>query len=101
MATTKFDLPIQHLKHFAERHPVQRLAVFGSVLREDFSAASDVDILIEFKPDASIGFFKMYDLEQELTQIIGRQVDLRTPNELSQHFRDAVIGEALLIYESA
>ena len=97
----QITLPIDALKYFAERYPIRRLAIFGSVLRDDFNAESDIDILVEFQPDAQIGFFKMYDLEQELTTLIGRRVDLRTPHELSRHFRDEVLREAVVIYESA
>lgn len=94
-------LPIEQLKDFATQHPIHRLAIFGSVLRDDFSTESDVDILVEFLPDAKIGFFKMIDMERELTQILGRRVDLRTPQELSAHFRAEVLQEAMVIYESA
>ena len=77
-----------------ERHPIRKLALFGSVLREDFHAGSDVDILVEFEPGARITLLDLAGLEQELTEIIGRQVDLRTPDEISQYIRHRVLDES-------
>ena len=75
------------------------LALFGSVLRDDFNDESDVDMLVEFIPGSRIGYFELVGMEIELTELVGRKVDLRTPQELSRHFRQQVIDEAELIYE--
>lgn len=84
---------------FCRRHRIRRLAFFGSVLRDDFAAESDVDVLVEFEPGTRVGFFKLYDLEQELSQILGgRKVEINTPKSLSKYFRDEVLEEAEVQY---
>ena len=77
----------------ASRHNVRRLALFGSVLRDDFTPTSDVDVLVEFEPGhvPGLAFFSM---ETELSAILGRKVDLNTPGFLSRYFRDQVLAEA-------
>ena len=87
---------------FCRRHRIRRLALFGSVLRDDFGPESDVDVLVEFEPDATVGLFKLYDLEQELSRILGgRRVEINTPRCLSKYFRDAVVAEAETLYGQA
>lgn len=84
---------------FCRRHRIRKLAFFGSVLRDDFGPDSDVDILVEFESDKTIGLFGLYDLEQELSQMLGgRTVDLNTPESLSKYFRDTVLREAMAIH---
>ncbi|MCC6580179.1 MAG: nucleotidyltransferase family protein [Phycisphaeraceae bacterium] len=82
------------IARFCRRYPIARLSLFGSILHGDFGSDSDVDMLVEFQPDAEIGYFTLAIMEQELTAIVGRQVDLRTPAELSRYFRDQVLAEA-------
>jgi predicted nucleotidyltransferase len=88
------------LEELCRRHKIRRLALFGSVIREDFSDASDVDILVEFLPDARVGL-SFFSLQDELSQLLGRRVDLSTPGFLSPQFRDQVIREARPVYEAA
>ena len=57
-------------------------------------SASDVDVLVEFEPEATVGYFSMSRMEQELTEMFGRRVDLRTPKKLSCYFRDKVLADA-------
>ena len=83
---------------FCRRNRIRRLAFFGSVLREDFRPESDVDVLVEFEPGHRIGLIGMAGLEIELSQIIGRTVDLRTPQDLSRYFRDRVVASAEVLY---
>lgn len=83
---------------FCHRNHVRKLAFFGSVLRSDFSAESDVDVLVEFEPGHVPGFIRLARMERELTEIIGRKVDLRTPEDLSRYFRDEVLREAEVLY---
>ncbi|MEB3289780.1 MAG: nucleotidyltransferase family protein [Leptolyngbya sp.] len=92
------SLQPEQLVQFCEKHPIQRLSLFGSILREDFTDSSDVDILVEFLPQARIGFFELVRLENALTDLIGRKVDLRTPQELSPYFRQDVLNEAVIQY---
>ena len=86
------------LAEFCRRNHIRRLAFFGSVLRDDFGADSDVDVLVEFEPGAKVGLLRMASLESELSRIIGRKTDLRTPADLSRYFRDDVIAEAKVQY---
>jgi predicted nucleotidyltransferase len=89
----------EQLRVFCERHGIRRLAWFGSVLRSDFRPDSDVDALVEFSPEASPDLFDMVRMQDELSGIVGRAVDLRTPAELSRYFRDRVCAEAEVAYE--
>jgi predicted nucleotidyltransferase len=99
---TRFPLLKNHIADFCRRHYVRKLSLFGSLLRDDFNAESDVDVLLEFEPDAKVSFFKLYDLEQELSQLLGgRRVDINTPNSLSKYFRDQVLAEAEILYVQA
>ena len=83
---------------FCQKHPIYKLSLFGSILREDFTDNSDIDFLVEFLPGARIGYFELVRMEDELTSLLGRKVDLRTPKELSQHFRQEVIDKAVMQY---
>src|SRR3989337_1617916 len=77
---------------------IRKLALFGSVLREDFGPDSDVDVLVEFEPGRTVGLLRMAGLELELSEILGRKVDLRTPPELSRYFRDEVMQSSEVQY---
>lgn len=86
------------IERFCKRHHIRRLALFGSVLREDFRSDSDVDVLAEFAPGHAVGYFALVRMEDELSRILGRKVDLRTPPELSKYFRDEVLASAEVQY---
>lgn len=88
------------IARFCRRHHVRRLALFGSALRDDFGPDSDLDVLVEFEPGhvPGFGFFAMQD---ELSELLHRQVDLNTPGFLSRHFRDQVLAEAEVLYDAA
>lgn len=95
----KITVSQEKIEAFCLRHHIRKLAFFGSVLRDDFRPDSDIDVLVEFEPNAGIGFFELYDLEQELSSLFGgRKVDLCTPKCLSKYFRDKVISEAEVHY---
>lgn len=83
---------------FCRRNRVSKLALFGSILRADFKANSDVDMLVEFEPEAKVGLIRLAELEAELSQMVGRKVDLRTPAELSRYFRQQVTESAATLY---
>jgi uncharacterized protein len=96
---SRIVLPDEKISNFCHRNRIRKLALFGSALREDFWPDSDVDVLVEFRSDARVGFFELYDMEQELSEILGRRkIDLNTPKSLSKHFRDAVLAEAEVKY---
>jgi hypothetical protein len=77
------------------------LALFGSVLREDFGPSSDVDVLVEFDADARVGMIRLAALEIELSQILGRKVDLNTPGFLSKYYRARILSEVEVQYDAA
>lgn len=79
---------------FCRRHHIRHLALYGSVLRADFRADSDVDVLVDFAVGQTPGFFRLMEMEEELSALLGRKVDLRTPDDLSHLFRERVIAEA-------
>lgn len=83
---------------FAARHGIRRLSAFGSVLRDDFDDASDVDLLVEFEPNRVPGLLTLAAMEIELGGILGREVELRTYHDLSRHFRDRVQATARELY---
>jgi len=92
----------QAMTEFCQRHRIRRLAFFGSVLRDDFGPRSDVDVLVEFAPSAVVGLFEIYDMEQELSSLLGgRAVQMSTPKWLSKYFRDQVLAEAEVAYVAA
>jgi predicted nucleotidyltransferase len=89
----------ERIEAFCEEHRIERLALFGSVLRADFRPDSDVDVLVEFEPGSAPGLFTIARMERELSIIFGgRKVDLRTPEDLSRYFRQSVLQEAEVQY---
>ena len=86
------------LSAFATRHGIRRLAAFGSVLRDDFTDDSDVDLLVEFEPGRVPGLLTLTAMEIALGELLGREVDLRTMNDLSRYFRDKVAASAKELY---
>ena len=93
MKRSRIDIPEKKIAEFCERNNISRLALFGSVLGEDFKSDSDVDVLIEFEPGTRVGL-KFFALQEELSQILGRKEDLNTPGFLSKYFRLSVMKEA-------
>jgi len=96
----RIQIPRDRIVEFCRRNHIRRLALFGSVLRDDFTPASDVDVLVEFEPGKTPGF-AFFRMQEELSEIIGRRVDLNTPKELSKYFRDEVLSEAEELYVAA
>lgn len=94
------EISKQTLAAFCRKHHIRRLSLFGSILRDDFSDDSDVDLLVEFEPGATPGF-GFFGIQEELSTILGRKVDLNTPGFLSQYFRDEVMREAEVLYDAA
>ncbi|MCK4527755.1 nucleotidyltransferase family protein [candidate division WOR-3 bacterium] len=97
----KFGVQIskRRIVEFCKGNHIRRLSLFGSVLRDDFSPSSDIDMLVEFEPDYVPGFFDLIEMEKELSSMLGgHKVDLRTPNDLSRYFRDDVLAEAEAVY---
>lgn len=101
MATTtpraKIHIPRQEIAQICQKYHIKKLSLFGSVLRDDFHPHSDIDILIEFEPGHTPGF-AFIDIQDQLTALLQRPVDLNTPQDLSRYFRDQVLTEAETYY---
>jgi hypothetical protein len=96
--TLPINLSQEEIKKFCQRHSIRKLSLFGSVLRDDFTRESDVDVLVEFEPGKIPGL-AIITMQDELSNIINRQIDLRTLADLSRYFREQVLAEAIVIYE--
>ena len=94
MVHRHFPVAKEELDEFCRRHEVERLSLFGSVLREDFGPDSDIDILIEFAPGTVAGYLTLAAMDLKLGELLGRKVDIRTPAELSEYFRQEVLETA-------
>ena len=93
--SARISVPKERIAEFCQLNHIRRLAFFGSVLRSDFGPDSDIDVLVEFEVGARVGFFELFDMEQEFSHILGgRKVDMNTPKSLSKYFRDEVMQEA-------
>jgi uncharacterized protein len=100
--TTRLPIRSGVLAALCRRHRIRRLSLFGSVLKGTDRPDSDVDLLVEFERDAAPSLFDLADIETELSALLdGRPVDVRTPEDLSRYFRDEVVREAEVQYESA
>src|SRR3990170_7262390 len=98
MARPRIDLPREKIAEFCKRNHIRRLSLFGSALRGDFGPESDIDFLVEFDPDHIPGLIRLAGMEIELSEIVGRKVDLRTPQDLSRYFREEVLNSAEVQY---
>jgi predicted nucleotidyltransferase len=97
--SANIEVPRERIAAFCRRHHVQRLSLFGSVLRSDFRPDSDVDVLVEFEPGRTVGFFTLFDMEDEFARLLRvPAVDLNTPLCLSEDFRDEVVAKAEVQY---
>jgi predicted nucleotidyltransferase len=86
------------LREFCRSHAVREVAVFGSAVRGDFGPGSDVDVLIDFAPEARVGLIALQRMRDELTRIFGRPVDLLTKNGINRHIRDDILRSAQVIH---
>ena len=94
------EIPQERIAAFCQANGIHRLALFGSILRDDFRPESDIDVLVEFQPGTRVGlsFIRMQD---ELSAILARRVDLNTPGSLSKYFRAEVLKETEPLYVAA
>ena len=102
--TLKFEGRIEaapeKLADFCHKHHIKKLSFFGSVLRDDFRPDSDIDVLVEFEPGHVPGF-AIVEIEDELSRLLKRKVDMRTAGDLSRYFRDRVVREARVGYAAS
>ncbi len=95
------DIPRDAVADFCRRYRIRRLALYGSILRDDFGPESDIDVLVEFEPGARVGMIRLAGMEIELGELLGRKVDMNTPGFLSPYYRDRVLAEARVQYVAA
>jgi len=93
------DISQDKIDQFCRRNSIRKLSLFGSILRDDFGPQSDIDVLVEFEPGTRTGL-RFFTMQEELSQILGRKVDLNTNGFLSKYFRDQVLGEAQVQYDA-
>ena len=86
------------LEEFCCKHNIKKLSLFGSALRDELKPNSDIDILVEFENGKTPGLMGFCHIQNQLTDLIGREVELHTPNDLSRYFRDEVIENAMVQY---
>ncbi|GAB4453262.1 MAG: nucleotidyltransferase [Anaerolineae bacterium] len=98
MGQKNIVIPKEEIAAFCQRHHIHKLALFGSVLRDDFGPDSDVDVLVEFEPGRVPGLITLAAMEIELSAILGRKADIRTSAELSRYFRQKVVDTAEVQY---
>jgi uncharacterized protein len=99
MAVAHIEIPEAKIAGVCRRNGIRRLALFGSAVTDRFSESSDIDVLVEFRPHERVGFFRLADIECELSRLLGgRKIDLRTPMDLSRYFREEVLRNALVVY---
>ena len=89
----------KELAEFCRKNHIKKLSVFGSLVRGELGPDSDIDILVEFEQGQTPGLFSIVRMEMELADVFGKKVDLRTPDDLSQYFRDEVMRNAQLQYQ--
>ncbi len=98
MGKAHIVIPKEKIAEFCRRNHIRKLSLFGSVLRDDFTPESDVDLLVEFEEGRVPGLITLSGMEIELSEIIGRKADLRTPQDLSRYFRKEVVESAEVQY---
>jgi hypothetical protein len=92
-------LPMKKIESFCKEHPsIHKLSLFGSALSGSLRKDSDIDLLVEFEPGETPSLFTLINLEDELTDLLGRKTDLRTQEELSRYFRDEIVTHARSLY---
>lgn len=92
--SAQLPIPQADLQAFCRAHSVRELSVFGSAVRGDFGANSDVDVLIELATEARVGLIALQRMRDELARIFGRPVDLLTKNGINRHIREDILREA-------
>ncbi len=95
------SFPDEKVRAFCLKHHIRRLALFGSILRHDFGPNSDIDVLVEFEPGTRVGLIRLSAIERELSELIGRRIDLNTPGFFRPELREQIVSEAQVQYEAA
>lgn len=95
---TTLSIPHEAIRDFCQQYRIRKLSIFGSALRPDFRPDSDVDFLVEFEPGHVPGLITLSRMRIELSELLGREADLRTPQSLSDYFRADVEAQTQSIY---
>ncbi|MBN1515724.1 nucleotidyltransferase family protein [Candidatus Sumerlaeota bacterium] len=101
MQIQNLDIPEQQIEEYCRQKRIRKMMLFGSVVRNDFRPESDVDVLVEFEPEARVGLIRFAGMELELTDLLKRKVDLNTIDFIHPEYRDEILREARLIYDQA
>lgn len=96
--TNPLSIDKKDIGKFCKKHHISFLALFGSILTKHFKQTSDIDILVKFEKKYIPHLFQFIDMESELSNLLGRKVDLKTPGDLSPYFRDEVLAQAQQLY---
>jgi len=95
----RFNVSNKLLERFCQKHQIVKMSIFGSALEDRFGPESDIDLLVEFKKGSKITFFTIVRMEEELSKLLnGREIDIRTPAELSPYFKEEVLSKAEVLY---
>lgn len=92
-------IPLEQLAVYCRNHHIRKMSLFGSVLRDDYNPQSDVDVLVEFELEHTPGF-SFFAIQEDLSKLFGRAVDLQTPQDLSPYFIDQVLQQCKVIYDA-
>lgn len=98
---SNITIPEEALRDFCIKHGIRTLKLFGSALRDDFTPESDIDLLVEFEAGIPMGYFGFCEIEAQLTDLLGRKVDLNMHGSLSNYLRDQVLDDAQTVYVAA
>ena len=98
MVSRKVGIPQDELEAFCRRNRIRKLSLFGSALGEDFGEDSDLDVLVEFEPEARVSLLDIVRMERELSALVKRAVDLLTPEDLSPYIREQILAAAEVQY---
>lgn len=105
MRVAGIDIPEAEIAEFCRRWKMTELALFGSVLRDDFGPESDVDVLVSFDPKASWTYFQVFDMRDELERLLGRRIDILTRDSVERHhnpwLKHSILSNALILYPAA
>jgi hypothetical protein len=101
MSRAWIEIPRERIAEFCRQRHIHWLALFGSVLRDDFRPESDVDVLVEFEPEQQYTYFTLAQIENDLSSLLGRKVDLHVSKSVHPFLRDKVLGQAEALYDGA
>ena len=100
MLASRFSIPEKQIRVFCERYHIRELALFGSALREDFDADSDIDLVVEFESDAQVGYLALSKMQRELSELFQRSVDLVPKGGLHPLLHEEIMNNIRVIYAS-